>query len=201
MNKIAIISGSHRKRGASTWITTALGQLAAQHVSDCSTEQIDLTEVPLWDEGLWGDPKEAPRWDGWQEIAERLLGSDGFIIVAPEYAGMVPPRLTNFLLLCSGREVGHKPALAVSVSSTRGGAYPITQLRAYGSKNNHLCWLPDHLIVRDAQDDGPPESLYGTGYTARYAVYCLKLLDSYATALKTVRATGCVDHGSYPYGM
>ena len=128
-------------------------------------------------------------------------GVDGLIVVAPEYAGMVPPRLVNFLLLCSGEEVGHKPALAVGVSATRGGTYPIAQLRASSTKNNHMCWLPDHLILREARAVDTPDALTGTGYVARYAKYCIKLLGAYAKSLKEVRCAGIIDHGSFPYGM
>jgi hypothetical protein len=32
-------------------------------------------------------------------------------------------------------------------------------------------------------------------------VYCLQLLNAYATALKEVRRAGFIDHGSFPYGM
>lgn len=103
------------------------------------------------------------------------------------------------MLLCSGEDIGHKPPLAVGVSASRGGAYPITQLRSYAYKNSHVCWIPDHLIIRnlDAERDPFPEG----SHESRFALYCLKLLDAYATALKTVRQSGVVDHDEYPYGM
>jgi NAD(P)H-dependent FMN reductase len=201
MNKFIIVSGSHRVRGASGWIAQAMGELAEEHLPDGFVKHISLDKVPLWDEGLWGDPKDAPQWNAWRGIADELRTADGFIMVAPEYAGMVPPRLSNFLLLCSGEELGHKPALAVAVSASRGGTYPIAQLRAFSSKNNQLCWLPEHLILRNVPDDGPPPTLRGTGFEARYAVHCLKLLDRYATALKGVRAGADANAEAFPYGM
>jgi len=200
-NRIALISGSHRQQGASARVAAELQQLATEHLERCQTEVISIGDLPVWDESLWGDPAAAPHWDGWRATARHLFNADALIVIAPEYAGMVPPRLTNFLLLCSGNEVGHKPALAVGVSATRGGTYPIAQLRASSTKNNHMCWIPDHLILRDARTPDGHDSLTGTGYVARYAVYCLRLLNAYATALKEVRGSGFVDHRSFPYGM
>jgi|JI10StandDraft_1071094.scaffolds.fasta_scaffold16538_5 NAD(P)H-dependent FMN reductase len=201
VTRIALISGSHRPQGASTRLATELQQLAHEHIEGCETEMVPIDDLPFWDESLWGDPAAAPHWDGWRATAQRLRNVDGLIVVAPEYAGMVPPRLVNFLLLCSGEEVGHKPALAVGVSATRGGTYPIAQLRASSTKNNHMCWLPDHLILREARAVDTPDALTGTGYVARYAKYCIKLLGAYAKSLKEVRCAGIIDHGSFPYGM
>jgi multimeric flavodoxin WrbA len=143
----------------------------------------------------------ALKWNQWNEMAKRLKAATGFIFISPEYGGMVPPRLMNFLLLCSGEELGHKPALAVGISAGRGGAYPITELRAYGYKNNHLCWLPDHLIIRNVEAIGLSELLDGQSSLNKTAVYSLRLLDQYARALTVVRASGVVDHEGFPYGM
>lgn len=201
MNDIVIIPGTHKKNGASNRVAQRLAQLSAEHLSENTTEILSLADVPFWDEGMWGNPELADKWSVWKPIAERLRRADGLIVISPEYAGMVPPRLSNFMLLCSGAEIGHKPALPVSVSASRGGAYPITQLRSYAYKNNHVCWLPDHLIVRNVDAGGEAGLLSQDEFEGKFAVYCLKLLDSYATALKTVREGGLVDFKTYPYGM
>jgi azobenzene reductase len=201
MNNIAIISGSHRAGGTSHLVAAKIVDILARDLPTCVAEVLSLSDIPFWDEGLGGDETLSDKWSIWQAMAGRLRRADGLVIISPEYGGMVPPRLTNFLLLCSGEEIGHKPALAVAISSSRGGAYPIAQLRSFGFKNNHVCWLPDHLIVRDVDDTGGPELLAGTGYVGRYALYCLKLLDGYASALKVVRSSGLVDNESFPYGM
>ena len=39
--------------------------------------------------------------------------------MTPEWAGMVTPGLKNLLLFATSKEVGHKPALVVGVSSSR----------------------------------------------------------------------------------
>ena len=68
-------------------------------------------------------------------------------MISPEWAGMAPAHLKNFLLMCDGGELAHKPAQLIGVSSGMGGAYPIAELRMSGYKNNFLMWLPDHMRV------------------------------------------------------
>lgn len=199
MNRFAIVSGSHKISGASDRIATHLAGLVSSHISDGEANIISLAELPFWDEGMWGAAELETNWSAWRPIAEALRNADALIIVAPEYGGMVPPRLTNFLLLCTGEEIGHKPALAVGVSASRGGAYPITQLRSFAYKNNHVCWIPDHLIVRNL-DTNPTPFVEGS-FEGQFAIYCVRLLDAYASALKTVRQCGVIDYERYPYGM
>jgi NAD(P)H-dependent FMN reductase len=57
----------------------------------------------------------------------------------------------NFMNYCGVEDVAHKPALLVSVSSGRGGAFPINQMRQLGYKNNRIMYLPEHLIVRSVE--------------------------------------------------
>jgi hypothetical protein len=58
-------------------------------------------------------------------------------------------RAKNFFLFASSAELGHKPALLVSVSAGISGAYPIARnSRSSSYKNNHICYIPEHLIVR-----------------------------------------------------
>ena len=60
--------------------------------------RLDLTNnpLPLWDESIWaGDPEWQARLS---PISEELGSSDGFVIIAPEWHGMVPSALKNFFL-------------------------------------------------------------------------------------------------------
>ncbi len=201
MNKILIISGSHRVKGASHQVAQIIEGHMPKLLPDCQTEIIKIDSLPFWDEGMWGNPELAQKWSVWTEIAEKLKAADGFIFVSPEYAGMVPPRLMNFLLLCSGKEVGHKPALAVTVSASRGGAYPVSELRSFGYKNNHMCWVPDHIILRGTTEADMMALTDGTSFNSRFLDYTLKLLDQYTTALKCVRNSSIIDYEQFPYGM
>ena len=48
-------------------------------------------------------------------------------------------------------QLGHKPALIVTVSSADGGAYPVAELRMSSYKNNRICYLPEHVILRNVE--------------------------------------------------
>ena len=65
---------------------------------------------------------------------------------------MVPSRLKNLFLFMNVATVGHKPALITTVSGSRGGAYPVVELRSSAYKNSRLCFVPEHLIVRQAEE-------------------------------------------------
>ncbi|TVQ55984.1 MAG: NADPH-dependent oxidoreductase [Spirulina sp. DLM2.Bin59] len=199
MTNIAIISGSHREQGNSHRVGHYIAHLLQQ--SNHNADNIDITELPLWDEGLWGKEQLAAKWQMWEGISERLQAAEAFVIITPEYCGMASPMITNFLLIANSQEVGHKPGLIVGVSASRGGAYPIAQLRSFSVKNNHLCWIPDHVIIRDV--DTFLEEVNGgkSSYTAEMLNYALKMLGDYAIALRHVRESGNVDYKTFPYGM
>jgi NAD(P)H-dependent FMN reductase len=194
--KIALISGSHRPTGNSGRIAKHIeSQLQGQ---GHSTYMLDLstTELPFWDEGLWGMEGLSAKWQTlWNPIVAELESADAYIIVAPEYHGMAPSKLTNFFLLLGNAEtVAHKPALLVSVSAGNSGAYPISELRAYSFKNNKLVYLPEHLIIRSAGDmfvaDVKPEHQASNEYVSERLTWLLAMLADYAEGLKAIRAKG-----------
>ncbi|MBI1274279.1 MAG: NADPH-dependent oxidoreductase [Alphaproteobacteria bacterium] len=199
--QIAIVSGSHRPNGQSgriaRWLQGKLGAIGA------TGAVIDLAgnPLPLWDESV-GDAGSALAAQ-WAPYAETLRASDGFVIVSPEWHGMAPAGLKNFFLYCKPQDVGHKPALIVGVSASRGGAYPVSELRESSYKNSRILYIPEHLIVRDAAKmlvgDEPAGS--DDAYLRERAVYTLKLLLSYAAALKPVRASDGIDYRKYSNGM
>jgi NAD(P)H-dependent FMN reductase len=199
--KTAIISGSHRVDSQSDRVARYLGHEITRAKGEADIISLSKNPLPLWDEGVWSnDPKWA---EVWGPISKRLKACDALVLVAPEWAGMAPPGLKNFLLLCSAAEVGHKPALIVSVSSGIGGSYPIAELRVSSYKNNRLVYIPEHVIVRNVEEVLHGETPAGerdesTRARLRYGV---TLLSEYARALKAVRESGTVDHKSFPFGM
>ena len=199
--KIAIISGSHRKESQSERVSRYIqSTLAARNVE---SEIISLSgnPLPLWDEEVWAN---SPTWDSlWTPISKKLQSASAFVIVTPEWAGMAPPALKNFLLLCSTTEVGHKPALIVAVSSGLGGSYPIAELRLSSYKNNRLVYLPEHVIVRDVANLLHGDTAAGKrDEEARARIgYGLNLLEEYARALVSVRESGAINHVDFPYGL
>jgi NAD(P)H-dependent FMN reductase len=199
--KIAVISGSHRKDSQSARVAAFIaGEVSAANGTP-TVISLSGNPLPLWDEGVWSDD---PKWqEVWGPISAQLKESDAFVIVSPEWAGMVPPGLKNFMLLCSTADVGHKPALIVSVSSGVGGTYPVAELRTSSYKNNRLVYIPEHVIVRNVEEmlhGDVPASDRDDATRARIR-YGVKVLGEYAKALKLVRASGVVDHKSFPFGM
>lgn len=204
--KITIVCGSHRHPSQSMKVATFIRQsLLDQSLCD-DADIMNLAheeKIPQWDEGIWNSEKE------WVErlspLSERLAASDAFVIIAPEYHGQVPSALKNFFLMWSKGELAHKPALLVSVSSADGGAYPIAELRMSSYKNNRICYIPEQVIVRNVEsilnDDESKNNPDADNYFRDRIAYALRILQSYATALKTVRDSGVTDTSVYRFGM
>jgi multimeric flavodoxin WrbA len=154
---------------------------------------------------LWsGDPKWV---DALGALREQLAECDGFVIITPEWHGMVPAGLKNFfLLLPGGGELAHKPALIIAVSGgAGGGAYPIAELRMSSYKNTRICYLPEHLIVRNAgsvlNEDESANDASAHEYISNRLRYCLEMLREYALAMRRVRASGKTTLETYRNGM
>lgn len=198
-----IIAGSHRQNSQSSKIGAYLATALKRLDGSATTDIIDLkgNPLPLWDESAWQQNSALAK--QWLPYAERLRRCDAFCVISPEWAGMVPAGLKNFLIYCGAQEVGHKPALIVAVSAGRGGSYPVNELRTSGYKNNKLLYLPEHIIVQNAPkvlNDGDAADK-DDDYIRRRIDYALRQLQAYAAALQTVRASGVTGHPDFPFGM
>lgn len=201
--QIAIIVGSHRKDSQSAKVARFLAsQLMSLGEHNCWICDLGKEPLPLWDEDIGSD---APQWSGLKALTEKVDAADAFIMIAPEWHGMVPAALKNFFLVCGGASFAHKPALPVGVSVGPGGTYPINELRTSSYKNNRLCYLPEHLIVRNCMlvmNEDVSENDEGEhSYISERSLYCMKQLIAYADALAQVRASGAADLTPYPNGM
>lgn len=199
---IAIVAGSHRHEAESLRVAKYI-EAELQKIGVEQTYLLSLADnpLPLWDEGVWGDD---PKWKTlWTPIAERLRASDGLVVVSPEWSGMVPAGLKNFFLLCDKQLLAHKPGLLVTVSASMGGAYPVAELRMSSYKNTRLCYIPDHVIIRNVGRmlHGPEPAEEQDAAVRQRLHYCLRLLLEYAKALRLVRSSGVVDLKTFPYGM
>ena len=201
--QIAIIVGSHRRGSESTRVAAFVATQLAAIDPAVSIDTIDLAgnPLPLWDESVWQGDGPLPSL--WKPIRDRLRKADGFVIVTPEWAGTVPPGLKNLLLFAGPKEVGHKPALIVGVSSGRGGSYPVNELRTSGYKNNRLLYIPEQVLVQDVGDVLKGDSPAGErdAWIRRRIGFALSILLQYAKALGPVRASGVTEHADFPYGM
>ena len=201
--QIAIIVGSHRKDSQSAKVARFLAsQLTGLGDHSCWICDLGKDPLPLWDEEIGSD---APQWSDLKALTENIDTADAFIMIAPEWHGMVPAALKNFFLVCGGASFAHKPALPVGVSVGPGGTYPINELRTSSYKNNRLCYLPEHLIVRNCivvMNEDVSENDEGEhSYISERSLYCMKQLIAYADALAQVRASGAADLTPYPNGM
>lgn len=201
--QIAIVVGSHRKASQSSRVGAYIASDLARIDPSVTVDTIDLAgnPLPLWDESVWqGESELAALWKPYRDTMRR---ADGFVIIAPEWAGMVPPGLKNLLLFAGPKEVGHKPALIVAVSASRGGSYPVNELRTSGYKNSRLVYIPEHVLIHDVNDmllGATPASDRDT-WLRRRIEFADRILLEYAKALKPIRTSGLTEHADFPYGM
>ncbi len=200
---IVIVVGSHRTDSQSSRVAAYVAKDLVRIDAGVTVDTIDLADnpLPLWDESIWkGDSGLASRWKPYRD---RMRKADGFVIVSPEWAGMVPPGLKNLLLFAGPKEVGHKPALIIAVSASRGGSYPVNELRTSGYKNNRLLYIPEHVLVQDVADvlagDAPASDR--DAWIRRRIEFADRILLAYARALAPIRSSGLTEHADFPYGM
>jgi len=200
---IVLISGSHRQNSQSARITQYLEKRLAAIETGTTTDTISLmgNPIPLWDDEFWKVGSNLQKM--FEPYAKRLQAADGFVVVSPEWHGMVPAGLKNFFLYCSPKEVGHKPALITTVSASRGGAYPVEELRISSYKNSRICYIPEHLIVRDAATIFAGDTPNGKDdeYLRDRADYALRVLMVYTKAMKSVRDNAFIFEKKYSSGM
>lgn len=204
--KIGIISGSHRPPSQSGKVARYIEKaLIAQGICD-SVWLYDLAgnPLPLWDEGIWNGDAQ------WQTtlapLSAELKSCDAFVIVSPEWHGMAPAGLKNFFLMWTvGGELAHKPALIVTVSVADGGSFPVAELRMSSYKNNRICYLPEHLIIRYVDtvfnDDPAQNKPSAQEYFEDRLAYCLAMLREYGLAFRQIRASGKASVEKYTSGM
>ncbi len=203
--KISIISGSHRKPSQSEKVARYLETTLNNDFPEIDPWLYTLADnpLPLWDQTLWEDNAE------WNErlapLKKQLSESDGFIFIAPEWHGQVPAGLKNFFLLFNRFELGHKPALIVTVSSADGGAYPVAELRMSSYKNNRLCYIPEQVILRNVEkilnEDAADNDTDADAYFKARISWTLGMLSGYAKALKAMRADTEIHHDDFSNGM
>lgn len=198
MLNFAIVAGSSRNNSQSGKVARFLRQrlirLGLTEESQCSVIDLGFAPLPLWpaeDDGPWG------------LYAAQLRAADAVVIIAPEWNGMACPAVKNLFLYAGKAELAHKPGLLVGVSSGIGGAYPISELRASGTKNNRLCHIPEHLIVRHVEQRlNTPEPASEEDARLRERIdYCLDILARYGAALRPVRAAIDMNQPAFANGM
>lgn len=203
--RIGIISGSHRNPSQSEKVARYMADVLSKSFDDVDPWVYALADnpLPLWDQTLWEDNEE---WN--QRLAplkKQLSESDGFIIISPEWHGQVPAGLKNFFLMFNRFELGHKPALIVTVSSADGGAYPVAELRMSSYKNNRLCYIPEQLVLRNIEkilnEKAEDNDADADSYFRERISWALGILRGYVVALKSMRESTEIHHDKFGNGM
>lgn len=187
MNKVTVIVGSHRNDSQSGKVGRVIANKleAMDGVDSVSTLDLATADLPFWQES-YTDEEQARI----KQTREQLRESDAFVVIAPEWNGMVPSALKNLFLLYSAGEFAHKPALIASVSAGIGGTYPVTELRSTTYKNSRICYIPEHLIFRDVEsifNEDSDNSNDSHRYMSERTDYALDYLVLYSNSLKQVR--------------
>jgi len=195
---ITIVSGSQRENSQSLNVANYLQILSTHHFEKAIVLDLHQLNLPFWNEGVWKGTEE---WQQWKSISNTLKQSDAFIFITPEWHGMATPALKNFLMLTTDDELAHKATLLVSVSSSINGVYPISELRMTGNKNNHVCFLPDHLIFRNNEGNLTAEDQAIDQQMHARCKYTMRLLASYANALAPVHRDMVSAGKAFRYGM
>lgn len=120
--QIAVLVGSLRKDSLTRKLATTLAELAPDTLSFTF---IEIGDLPLYNEDLETDtPPES-----WTRLREAVRGTDGILIVSPEYNRGVPGALKNAIDVGSrpwGKAVwSGKPAAVVTASPGALGGYGV----------------------------------------------------------------------------
>ncbi|MCC2625450.1 MAG: putative [Acyl-carrier-protein] phosphodiesterase [Burkholderiales bacterium] len=201
--KYFIVSGSTRANSQSLKVSYHIKKQLKELNLDNDAYILDLANsgIPEWNEDYWDKGED---WNEvWSHNSKKLKSADAIIIVAPEWNGMVPPSLMNFFHLCSNDELAHKPGLIVSISANAsGGSYPVANLRMSSYKNTKICYIPDHVIIKNVTAVLNDSAMSDTDkYIQERLNYSLKVLDIYAKYLGQIRPIKLLYQDSYKYGM
>ena len=199
--KIVIISGSAREGSESRRVADYLKKQLDD--KDVESEILDLhkNKLSIVPDDIWDDDPEQKALAA--KLMAQLESADGYVMISPEWNGMANPSIKN-LFVHVKHEMQHKPALLVGVSSGRGGAYPMAELRMSTFKNSHLNYIPEQLVIRQVKDlfhGELDESNESDVFYRKRANYALDILLAYTKGLQQVRDMGVINTEDYPTGM
>ena len=196
-----VISGSSRAQSQSLKVAKWMESKLAYMEHQVSVLDLHKTNLPLAHEDIWA---EIDNDETAIAVRSQLEQADGFVVMTPEWNGMAGPALKNLFHYVK-MTMAYKPAYLVAVSGYRGGAYPIAELRMNSAKNTYINYIPEHLIVRGAEDlmndldeNSGDES---DQYVKKRGLYGLGLLIEFSKALKEVRSSNVLDLDKYNTGM
>ncbi len=140
---ITILSGTNRP-GANTRKIAALLEEDLRAAGE-AVRVLDLAELPA---EIFDPSSYAEKPASFAPFAEAVLGSDGLIVVTPEYNGGPPGVLKYFIdMLPFPESFERRPVAFVGVAAGMWGALrPVEQLQAiFGYRNAHL--FPERVFL------------------------------------------------------
>ncbi len=195
---ITVISASNRPNSQSLKISHRIIEKLKAKEQNTKLIDLNMLRLPLF------VPDETP--ENWNEEIEPVISeSDGYVFVVPEWNGMAPPAMLNFLSFVGSTTMAHKPVLLTSVSGGLNGSYPLAELKAFGSKNRHYNLMPDHLIVKNAKallNSETPDTENQTDVNLHERMdYELGVLTAYSEKLSELRKDERINSAKYPHGV
>jgi NAD(P)H-dependent FMN reductase len=193
--KITIISASMRAESQSIKVAEWLSGHTKTLGADTEILDLHTTKLPMFD--------DSPEMElAAKNILAGFAESDGFVFVSPEWNGTMSHGLVNLLHFVD-HKLAHKPVMLVGVSGSRGGHYPLMQMRIMNYKNNHFVITPESLLVQDAKNvlNNHEPADGADGYVKKRADYALKVLLAYADSLRGVRSSGVVNFQDFENGV
>jgi len=190
---IIVFSGSSRKNSQSSKIAILIRDKLKLLKANPNVIDLNKTKFPVWEEDEDNIPsKHKILASKYSDLVNEAMG---FVFIVPEWNGMVPPQVKNLFFIFSNKHFAHKPGLIISISDANGGAYPIAELRSFSYKNKKICWIPDHIIIRNVTEFNPDQDLR---LVSRIDYSC-KIFIEYAKALINVRKSA--DYVNFNNGM
>ena len=190
---IIVFSGSSRKNSQSAKIAILIRDKLKLLKANPNVIDLNKTKFPVWEEDEDNIPsKHKILASKYSDLVNEAMG---FVFIVPEWNGMVPPQVKNLFFIFSNKHFAHKPGLIISISDTNGGAYPIAELRSFSYKNKKICWITDHIIIRNVTEFNPDQDLR---LVSRIDYSC-KIFIEYAKALIKVRKSA--DYVNFNNGM
>lgn len=145
---IAIVSGSHRLNSQTLKVSTYISEVLNTKAMQTALVDLGANPLPLV------ASEDMKSEDGMSKVNDYkaiLSGADAIVMATPEWGGGATPGIMNAFRL-AGSTIAHKPVMLVAVSASRGGSYPISEMKAYGFKNNKGVAVPDYIIVHNVQN-------------------------------------------------
>lgn len=200
MEKYVIVIGSSRVESESERIAMKIGQIIKDEFNYVNVDYINLADKKYKITEFHESVEDATL--NWNSSLELLRQSKAVVFVVPEWHGLVPSKFLELIIECDAFQLAHKPALLVGISSGAGGAYPIAQIKGFYNKSNRICFVPEHVIIRNVNNMLKDDiDNIKSNYIEERIKYALLVLNRYDKALSIIRHELLNGLDNYTYGM